>query len=257
MNSKRMHARRWIVAALTVGMGIALPVAAASQADADGGSYPSNAPTLTPGQEATGGATNLTAWGPYDAGKPGVQYWKLPLQFGDRLRVDFAHLTGSDTDVCVYSPAVTDYTLADASCLAERDTDNRAELTFVAPKAGTYLLAVSDGAFDDAWAYSLTAYVSQRTAVTLRAPARAGQRRNLTLTGTIAPAGARKVALKAISPAHGWRVARTTTADQNGHFTFHYRPGHTGLHRFKAIVAGTSQYSAATSNTVRVAVAPR
>jgi hypothetical protein len=251
----------WIT--IVTAAALSLGLVGASPAQADGGAYPSQAPTITPGQTVSGGAvkTDISCSGSVwnCAGDVGVQYYRLPLNFGDKVTFDFQTVAGQTTYVCVMDPSVTDYTVADADCLTYGSTaDSKfGELEYSAGKAASYLIAVSDSSeVDESWGYSLVAKVQSRATPTLKlkAPKNAHVGATIRLHGKISPGGAKKLTLKAKSPAHGWIVSGRTKSDSRGRFVFSYHLGHAGPHEFRVFFAGKGLYDPASSKTVHVHV---
>jgi hypothetical protein len=262
--SQVSRASRIVRAGLVALLALVLGTTWAGPAHADGGAYPSSAPTIASGQTVTGGTADVQwkcgfSLSYYCAGSSGVQYYKLPLALGDRVTFQFQRITGYGLGVCVLSPAVTDYTIADAECIASEDAASTGfgQLQYTAGQSATYLVAVYDhyASYHESWAYSMLTSIQTRQApaISLQGSKSVKVGRTMHLHGTVTPKLRARLTLESKSPAHGWIVADRTKA-KGGTYSFDYRPGHTGKHQFRVKFAGKSIYLPAQSKTLRVDV---
>ncbi|MXG90187.1 hypothetical protein [Nocardioides flavescens] len=232
--------------------GVALTAPAAS---ADGGNYPSNAPLVASGATVTGGATAPQTVSPNSAGKSGVQYYKVAVGFGDRLTVDFATVTGDATALCVFAPTTTDFTVGSQNCLESGSTGSsgKAQLQFVAPTAGDYLLAIS-AYYYKPWAYSMTPYVAKTTTVEASAPATAKVGRKIKVAGQVSPGLAVPVKLQLKQRGVGWATVGEKTSAADGAFKLTYRTSGRGLYKMRVLFEGAPGYLGDTSGKIKVRV---
>ncbi len=234
--------------ALVAALGFVTP-----PASADGGTYPSNAPTIASGYTVTGGAASIQSDDPNDAGKAGVQYYKVNMAFADHLVVDLTHITGnSGSDVCVMAPTVTDYTVADAGCLesAYTPTSKKVELQYIAPGNGAYLLVVTPSCCSGgSWAYSMIVNVLHYSTVSAIGPPGVKVGHKIKVRGQASTAGALSLQLKA----GGWQTVATGNTKSDGTFKLGYKATHTGSYKFRVLFA-SSGYIGSKSSKVKVRV---
>ena len=223
----------------------------AGPARADGGTYPSNAPTVTPGSTVQGGATTVETIYPNNAGKAGVQYYRVPMAFGDHLVVDFTAVSERGTGLCVFAPSVTDYTIQDADCLEEEytSTTKKAQLQYIAPGDGAYLLAVHSTSYTS-WAYSMIVNVLHSSSVSASGPSSVAVGRKIRITGQASVAGSVTLQLKA----GGWKTVDQAGTKSDGSFKLRYKPSSTGRHKFRVLFAGPPGYLGSMSSKVKVQV---
>lgn len=223
-----------------------------SPAYANGGTYPSNAPMVASGATVTGGATTITGYGPNVGGKTGNEFYRVALGFSDHLIIDFTNITGYGTGVCVFDPGVTDFTLTDADCLEDVHTSsatNKAQLQYVAPTAGTYLLAVHTSDSGQSWAYQATVNVLHASTVSATGPTSVKVGHKIRVKGQASAAGIVVLQLKA----GGWKTVGQAHTKSDGSFKIKYKATHTGRYKFR-VLFGSSGYIGSKSSKVKVQV---
>lgn len=114
---------------------------------------------------------------------PWLEFWKLGLIAGDRVRLEYTYAGDADEDVTpfVYPPSVNDFNFdedADLDANLEEGTGNRGQLTFVAARSGDYPLAFATFYVRDPTSYEFTAYVRHVARLAL-APLRSVKRRGM------------------------------------------------------------------------------
>jgi hypothetical protein len=212
----------------------------AATATAAGGDTIATAPTLPLGKKITGGAACCSEG--YNHRK---EFWRVTLQRGDRLKVDFGTTNGDLAALCVLDPSVTDFTLAKAGCLAIGLTYHKDQFSFGAPVDGTYILEVLANTEEDL-AYLMTASIRQRTEAFLTGPATAHARAPITLRGRVERARSGKVVISTYI-AGAWVVLGSTPLRTDGSFRFPTRTVTRGMLRFRAIYTGDGSHAASTA----------
>jgi len=212
-------------------------LAGAPDAWANGGTYPSNAPTVAPGATVSGGNPSVDDASCYHAGHNGTEYYKVNLGPGDHLIADVTDITGKGTDLCLFAPSVTDYTIADSDYLAEVETSSthKVEMTFIAPTAGAYILAPSAFYSGEAWGYSMIVNVLHASAVSASGPSSVRVGHKIKVKGQASVAGAVSLQLKA----GGWQTVATGATNSDGTFSLRYNPTHTGNYKFRVLFASS------------------
>lgn len=231
---------------------VLLPALGPGTAYANGGSYPSNAPTAPVGTRVTGGEelvdnSALCCRGWQHAGTPGVQYYRVPLKFADHLTVNFEHVTGSNTAVCVMPSSVSDFTIANATCLEDAyaaDT-KRGQLLFTAPTDSSVLMAIWDDGCctDESWAYAFTLSVRHGTSLSVVAPVSVARGSKVKVKGQLIPALANaSIAVRSKAKGQAWVSAGTLVTNANGRFHKKYRASVKGKFKLRFSYAGSSSY---------------
>jgi hypothetical protein len=250
---------------LLVCLVLAGPVLAPSTAYADGGTRPSNAPTLTPDHQVSGGAATVDTYAIcchqwQHPNSPGVQYWKVPLDFGDSLTLDYENVTGTYTGVCILAPSTTDFTVGTSDCVADDSTGDSkySELKFTAPTSGAWFVVIHDNycCSDEAWAYTLTAKVAHRTSVSLQGPAKSHRGRKITLSGAITPGISTGVAIQRKIGTGKWATIANLTTTSTGAFSKRTKLRKVATYKFRARFAGAWTYLGSKSPVVKVNVRP-
>jgi hypothetical protein len=233
------------VLALVVALGFSSP------ARADGGTYPSNAPTIVPGSTVSGGTTAADNDSCRSAGHAGVQYYKVALQPGDHLIADFTTVAGSSTYLCVFAPTVTDYTIGTANALEGEytGTTKKAELQYIAPTSGDYLLAVERYESGPSWAYSMIVNVLHASTVSASGPSGVKVGHKIKVNGQANVAGSVTLQLKS----GGWKTVAQGNTRADGSFKLAYKATQTGLYKFR-VLFGANGYLGSKSSKVRVRV---
>lgn len=244
-------------------MSIAVALAAAgvgliaAPAHANGGTYPSNAPAVASGATVTGGATTIDGYGPNVGGKTGNEFYRVTLGFSDHLVVDFTNVTGYGTGVCVFDPGVTDYTLAQADCLTDihsSSATSKGHLEYIAPTAGSYLLAVHATDSGKSWAYSANVNVLRASTVTLTGKTTVKAGRSVTLRGQFSPAASvAGLQLQALKSGH-WQPISSTNTKPDGTYSFRVKLGAKGRYKLRAYFGGGYGFVASTSPKLKVRV---
>jgi hypothetical protein len=224
----------------------------ATTAAANGGTYPSGAPTIVSGQAVNGGTTKVTGGA---AGQTGREFYRITLGFGDVLTADFTTVTGDYTSVCVLDPGVTDFTVSKASCLQSSQTGGtrKAELVYTAPAAGSYLvdLRTCTSLCDSvSWAYTMVATVAHPSTVsasTAKTAIKAG--RKIKIIGNVTPPGS---TLTVQRSDHGWQTVGTVTANAAGAYKFVTKAPTRGIYKFRVLFGGGNGYLSSISSKVKV-----
>jgi hypothetical protein len=229
---------------LVLGLLVSALTLVSQAAYANGGTWPSNAPTMSPGVAVSGGAASVDTY-TICCNSPGVQYWKLPLSFGDRLTLNYENVTGRSTGVCVLAPNVTDYTVGSADCVVEDQTDQspRDQLTFTSPSDGAWLLAVYDASCCpvEAWAYTMTATVQHRTVVSALAPSHRHRGKRMVVHGQLAPAMQVPVQVQRKFGTAPWTTIATLTTAADGSYAKRTRlPLRPGLYKYRVLFGGNA-----------------
>lgn len=210
-------------------------VVVAQSALADGGSNIASAPELPLGQQVQGGTTD---------GCKQEEFWRITLLRGDRVTLDYGSLNGETIVLAIYSPSTTDYTFDGDSpigSLANSGTARKAELRYVAPAPGRYVLVFRTAACGVAMAYEMTGYVRHLTNATLTAPPVARAHSRLTLKGRISGLNAGKVAIQARNTTR-WKTLTLMAVKRNGSFVYKARVGAPGTYRFRAVYYGDASH---------------
>jgi hypothetical protein len=235
--------------ATAVALTVALIVAGVALASVrDGGRSVSGAPALSIGTAVTGGdqVDELCCDSWYQqAGSPGLQYWKVLLQFGDHLVIDYGVVSGDNVNLCMLAPTVTDFTLTDSRCTASDSTQSKHEFTFTASTAGTWTLAV--GYYHccgmQSWAYQMTAYVKHPTQAKITAPPLIKHGSRITYSGTVAGASGGVVELQSRSSARPvWKSFGVASLSTTGAFKFQTRVATSGTYRVKVVYPGDASH---------------
>jgi hypothetical protein len=245
-----------LVAAVTIAGSAHLFAGDARAAQLDGAGTISGAPALPIGTEVTGGAqlsdVCCDSWYQHE-NTAGVQYWRVPLAFGDLLVIDYGVVTGDDVTLCLLDPKVTDYTLTDAHCAATDSTQQKHEFKFTAPAAGAWTLVVGDYhcCSDTTWAYQLTAHVKQRTQTNLAAPPLAARNSNVTMSGHVSGVTGGQVAVQYKPLAGGpWTTVGVSRLTAHGTFSVRTRFKKAGSYRARAAYPGDASHLPSAATTV-------
>jgi hypothetical protein len=247
---------RW---ALTLVAGLVSMFAVVTVAAAGGGGTVSGAPELPIGVQTTGGASQVDTFQVYDGGwwkqlnVPGIEYWRVTLGTADRLVVDYGLITGSEVDLCVLKPGVTDYTLSDASCVETDQTGSKHEFRFTAPIAGQWILVVADATCcgTEPWGYELTAYIQLHTTVRVNIPRVVGARRSLNINGTVSGVTGGSVVVT-VTAKH-WNKHTIRPISSSGGFSWKPKVGKHGTYKVKVVYPGDTTHQGS-SKTVKVRV---
>lgn len=238
----------FLVPALALVAALGLTV---SPAHANGGTYPSNAPTVTSGSTVSGGNPAVDDSSCNHAGHNGTEYYKVQLGPGDHLIVDLTDITGKNSDLCLFAPSVTDYTIASSNTLEEVETPttHKVEMTYIAPTAGAYILAPSATYSGESWGYSMIVNVLHGSAVSASGPQAVKVGHKIKIGGQATAAG--QVALQLKSG--GWQTVGQANTGGSGSFKFAYKATHTGQYKFR-VLFGASGYIGSKSSKVKVRV---
>jgi len=149
--------RQILLVLALIGLVLALP----SAAWADGGSSIATAPQLPLYADIQGGTGVLT---PQFDGRPADEFWKINLNEGDQLTIDWSDPkpNGGAVQLQLFDPGVTDYTLSNTNPVKEGflGSNGKGEMTFTATASGNWTLEVSPWwCCGDPWAYELTAVI--------------------------------------------------------------------------------------------------
>lgn len=128
-------------------------------AKAGGGTSIASAPQLPLGTQVAGGTGGHNEWRPPD------EFWRVELQAGDQLAVEFEGGPGQ-VSLCLLAPSVTDYTLESSRCTEEvwSGVNDKGQLAYTAPSDGQWTLRVAvNWCCGDPYNYGLTARVSSKT----------------------------------------------------------------------------------------------
>lgn len=237
--------RKFVLAIGVLG-GLALSAVALG----NGGATIASAPNLPVGRQVTGGGTtNTSPTGPTGGGWNGCcygEFWRVPLRRGDHLRIDYGSLNDLNAEIGLYDPSITDYTYEDrrGDTLAYGETSSKAQIRYVAPKPGRFLMYVVNdcGACGEPnLAYELTAYVQHPTHTTLTGPtvARAGS--VIPLRGKVQGLSGGRVAVQTLRQGR-WKTMALIRTKQDGTFSFRAHVGRRGTYRARAIFFGDATH---------------
>jgi hypothetical protein len=73
----------------------------------------------------------------------GAGYWRVALAAGDKLKIDYEGVNGGCVNVYVYSPGVTDYTVGNASSVANDESCGTREFIWPAPRGGRWIVKIT------------------------------------------------------------------------------------------------------------------
>ena len=211
----------------------------ASAALAGGGSTIADAPNAPIGQQVVSGTTStLPHYCNISGGDPG-EFWRVPLGSGDQLVVDFGSTNGNTVYLHVLPPSVTDYTLGQARCLAEDETDSKSELRFTAGASGRYTLVVA--ALNDPFAYEMTVHVRHYTHTTITGPSVVRAHAQVTVKGRVSGISAGKVAIQSRIKRR-WKTLTLTSVKSNGRFSYKTHVGAPGRYRGRVVYFGDASH---------------
>jgi hypothetical protein len=222
-----------------VGVVLALAVAGllavAPQAWAAGGTYPSSAPVVAPGGTVSGGNPHVDDSSCYHAGHNGTEYYKVNLGPGDHLIVDLTDITGEGSDLCLFAPSVTDYTIASASTLQQVQTSSthKVEMTYIAPTAGAYILAPSASYGGESWGYSMIVNVLHGSTLSAAGPQAVKAGHKIKIGGQASAPGQVTLQLKS----GGWQTVKQANTAADGTFKLVFKPTSSGLYKFRVVFA--------------------
>ena len=241
---------RRLIAVLVV-TGVAALLVVAPQAWATGGTYPSNAPTVAAGSTVSGGNPSVDDSACHHAGHNGTEYYKVNLVPGDHLILDLTDITGDGTDLCLFAPSVTDYTIADVNDLQEAETSSthKVEMTYIAPTAGAYIVAPSASYSGESWGYSMIVNVLHGSSVSASGPSSVKVGHKVKIRGQASAAGQATLQLKS----GGWQTVSQGNTKGDGSFKLVYRTSHTGLYKFR-VLFNADGYVGSKSSKVKVLV---
>jgi hypothetical protein len=241
--------RKVIGAVLTAG--VAGVIAFAPQAWATGGTYPSNAPTVTPGSTVSGGNPDVDDPSCAHAGHNGTEYYRVNLGAGDHLIADLTDITGQGSDLCLFAPSITDYTIANSNYLTSVTTSSthKVEMTYIAPTAGSYLLAPSAVEYGESWGYSMIVNVLHGSQVSASGPSAVKVGHKIKITGQANAPGQVTLQLKS----GGWQTVGQRSTTATGAFKFALRATHTGLAKFR-VLFGANGYLGSRTSKIKVRV---
>jgi hypothetical protein len=177
--------------------GAAGVVSLASQAN--GGSSIATASALPIGQQVLGGGP-YTGKGPYLGWD--TEFWRVPLENADLLKLDYSPTTTPDgvVGVCVMPPATTDYTLSQTRCMLSDVASGKREARFRAPSKGSWLLLVFNYRFGArSWSYELTAAVRHITSLHLVLPKLVAVKQRFAIHGTLGTTAGKATGAVAVS----------------------------------------------------------
>ncbi len=237
------------VASTIVGVLVTAAIAAwlPASALANGAETIRAAPQLPIGQTTTSG-WSLQHYIP--SGGNG-EWWRVEMVAGDKLTIDAEVVStgcGNEkpiTELRMYAPSVTDFTLSEAQPAAKIELDEPSplgELTFVAPLSGDWSLSVGDGGACATLTYSFTARLQHRTTATLNGPRTVRARRSLTLAGTISGATGGTASIQLLR--HGWKTVGTASIGANGTFRWVGKTLGRGSWHYRVVFAGDASHLA-------------
>ena len=71
------------------------------------------------------------------------EFWRVTLNAGDKLTIDYQPLNGGWVELRLYRPDVTDFTLGNASPVAYGSTSSRTKFVWTATGRGSWILKIS------------------------------------------------------------------------------------------------------------------
>jgi hypothetical protein len=214
---------------------------------AGGGATIAGAPDLPIGTAVLGGSNATT-------GTSG-EFWRVQLSTGDRFFVEYFTTTTVTVNLDVYSPSVTDLTLANATPVASGETGSKgeAQLSWIATGSGQWIVRLScDCGSGPALAYEFTAQIQRFTRAVLQAPVSVGAGVQVSVRGTVSGTVGGRVALTLTSPGRR-SLTGVVPLSSTGSFAWTPRIGQSGTWRLRAVYRGdvTHLPSSATA-TIRV-----
>ena len=90
---------------------------------------------------ATAKRINLNAT--FVAGVNRDEFWRVTLNVGDKLTIDFQPINGGSVSVRLYKPNITDFTLGSASSVAYGSTSSRTKFIWTATARGSWNLKIA------------------------------------------------------------------------------------------------------------------
>jgi hypothetical protein len=224
-------------------------VVGAEGASANGGNTIAGAPQVPLGQHVV-------------AGKTGYDFWRVQLNPGDFLTIDFGAVGDNGVSVCLFKPNVTDYTRVQSDCTAygHANANGKNEFRFKATLAGSWIIAFYSDGCGQSWdqcpydvAYEMTTTVRVYTHLSLTAPRSVRAGGFGTLKGQLEGAANGNVQLQAHYRGR-WQRFATVRAGASGSFAYRTRFRHRGTVFARAFFAGDSAHLACKSKTVAVHV---
>lgn len=187
-------------------------------------------------------------------------FWRVQLDLGDQIVVDFGSTNKDYAELCLLQPDVNDYSVNDEPpCAVFVSTKFKSQLRFIAPASGGWIVVVWGCTGCQVFrpgarrvAYEFTAFLKRFTRVTLLAPARASVGRRVKLKGTVE--GAATGVIDLVARVSGqWVPLGSTRLQAGGFFVFNPRFSQRGLFRVRALYRGDSSHRASgTTVTLRV-----
>jgi hypothetical protein len=248
-----MRGWRGLIAAVAVGVVLASP-AAAQQHDS-GGSTIASAPELPLGHQVYGGATT-DAHGNY------VEYWAVTSVNGDVLDLTVSSTSSAGVTVCLYTPAVTDATLADADCHQTALIAGQGLQTFRfdLSSPGRWILAFRGALLSQPFRYAATGRVEHQqpskvaTTTTLRVKGRARRGTSVRMIGSVTAGATGQVKLQ-IRPfsTTRWSTITALPLTANSQFSTTRRFARLGRYALRAAYSGdATHFPSSATVTIRV-----
>jgi hypothetical protein len=244
--------RRFVVAATVILVGAVLWGPAVPAAAAGGGDTIADAPDLPLGHQI---ASNWNQSQRTENGRYGV-FWRVQLNAGDQLIIDWA-LTksacpGANQGILVYSPSVTDGTVARASAAADHSTEGvrRHEFVWVAPSTGRWPLFFYGC---NHTVYTVGAWVQRFTRTRVSAPSFVAHSRAFKATGTVSGTSSGNVAVAVSGPGPAKSLPLVALITSGGRFATRIRLPYVGTYTLRVNYYGDSSHRASKA-TVKIHV---
>jgi hypothetical protein len=198
---------------------IGIVFATAGGAEAGGGDSIAAAPELPIGQQQLNG-------------KRGPDFWRVTLGAGDRIVANYGTTDDRlEIDLCLLSPAVTDFTLDRATCVKRRGTDSKTQLTHIANPGGRWTLLLQECTWtshpmrclDTPIAYELTAYVQRYTVTTLAGSTRVRAGTVVVLQGRVRGVSTGRVEIAVRATGKRWQATGNARIGRDSRFTTRLR----------------------------------
>ncbi len=224
------------------------------------------------------------------ASRDGIDYWRVNVNTGDLLIVDFGSVDGDPVALCLWQPAVSDYTSATTRCERFIFTTRKAELTFRPGPSGKWILAFLDSTRDwdcvsarigpSSWfpsenelyspaswltvevdpkcrgnvSYEFAAYVKRYTSTTLRGSAIVRSNSVVTLRGRVEGVSGGQVQIQFYYRG-AWQTDARVVAGAGGAFVYRFRAGRLQrgyFYNVRAVYPGDSEHLASESTSIKI-----
>jgi len=216
---------------------------AAFSAASNGGASIAAAPPLPLDQTTASGWTETAVLDNNDWG----EFWRLSVNAGDRFIFDLTKTANacvySAPGVMIYSPAITDFTLATANPVFQNGSNaSKYESVWVAPSAGSWALFVSGC---PQASYTFLARVQQFTTTSTQVPSLVQHAHAFKATGTVSasagPVGG-KVQLRLKGPGLGNGLSLVASIASGGRYVAKLKLANAGTFTLRVVYYGDAHH---------------